>query len=296
MDVTSLFQSYLPPGSLQSMAKTKTKAKPAPFSTAAAECNRSIAIYTARCARVNSLSKSPSLFMEQTVGQESSQIIAEINAEITRIQTLLQNELPMMTNDFLSQYSNKDCQQHANSINTFLRVSFRDLTTTFQNSLRERASNLQKQEARKSSHILLSRPVDLPANSLRYRAGHVADVSNVQNEQQSESDANGEVSITVMQGALQERTSRTRLTALQQIEKTMGDLQSVFRRFASIVAEQGEMVQRIDTNIAESEVHVDAAHSIIQKEFERIMKNRSFIIKIFAVIIVLVIIWLIFFV
>ena len=52
---------------------------------------------------------------------------------------------------------------------------------------------------------------------------------------------------------------------------------------------------RIDTNVSETQINVEAAHTELLKYFKGITSNRWLMIKIFTVIIAFVIVFLVFF-
>jgi len=61
-----------------------------------------------------------------------------------------------------------------------------------------------------------------------------------------------------------------------------------------MVKEQEEMVERIDTNIQDVELNVEAAHSEILKYFQSVSKNRWLMIKIFGVLILFFVFFVLF--
>jgi syntaxin 5 len=76
-----------------------------------------------------------------------------------------------------------------------------------------------------------------------------------------------------------------RAETMQNIESTIVELGGIFSQLAHMVKEQEEMVERIDTNIQDSELNIEAAHSEILKYFQSVTKNRWLMIKIFGVLI-----------
>lgn len=85
-----------------------------------------------------------------------------------------------------------------------------------------------------------------------------------------------------------------RAETMQNIESTIVELGGIFQQLAHMVKEQEEIVERIDTNIADAEMNIDAAHSEILKYFQSVSKNRWLMIKMFGVIIFFFIFFLIF--
>jgi syntaxin 5 len=86
----------------------------------------------------------------------------------------------------------------------------------------------------------------------------------------------------------------TRAETMQNIESTIVELGGIFQQLAHMVKEQEEMVERIDTNIQDVEMNVEAAHGEIVKYFQSISSNRWLMIKIFAVLILFFIFFVVF--
>lgn len=85
-----------------------------------------------------------------------------------------------------------------------------------------------------------------------------------------------------------------RAESTQQIESTIVELGGIFQQLAHLVQEQGEMVERIDTNVQDAEMNIEAAHGEILKYFQTVSKNRWLMIKIFGVLIFFFIFFIIF--
>jgi syntaxin 5 len=85
-----------------------------------------------------------------------------------------------------------------------------------------------------------------------------------------------------------------RAETMQNIESTIVELGGIFQQLAHMVKEQEEMVERIDTNIQDVELNVDMAHSEILKYFQSVSKNRWLMIKIFGVLIMFFIFFVLF--
>ena len=114
-----------------------------------------------------------------------------------------------------------------------------------------------------------------------------------------------------------------RSDAMQNIESTVVELGQIFTQLATMVKEQEEMIQRyeeereicgnaiceahsfyqwcnqfsldrIDANVADTELNVEAAHGEILKYFQSVTSNRWLMIKVFLVLIVFFIIFIVF--
>ncbi|XP_065882707.1 syntaxin-5-like [Dysidea avara] len=92
----------------------------------------------------------------------------------------------------------------------------------------------------------------------------------------------------------QENYIQERAETMENIESTIVELGVIFKQLAEMVKDQEEQVERIDTNVAEVDLNVQAAHTELLKYFQGITSNRWLMIKIFMVLIVFFIIFVVF--
>ena len=85
-----------------------------------------------------------------------------------------------------------------------------------------------------------------------------------------------------------------RARAMQSVEATIAELSDVFKQLAFLVHEQGEHIVRIDSNVAEAELNVEAAHSELVKALQSVSSNRWLMLKIFGILIVFFIFFVVF--
>lgn len=76
-----------------------------------------------------------------------------------------------------------------------------------------------------------------------------------------------------------------RAETMHNIESTIVELGGIFQQLAHMVKEQDEAIGRIDANIQETEMNVEAGHREIMKYFQSITGNRSLMFKVFGVLI-----------
>mmetsp|Transcript_16344 Transcript_16344/g.19596 ORF Transcript_16344/g.19596 Transcript_16344/m.19596 type:complete len:180 (-) Transcript_16344:439-978(-) len=87
---------------------------------------------------------------------------------------------------------------------------------------------------------------------------------------------------------------QSRQEALQNVESTIAELGGIFQQLATMVQEQGEMAIRIDENIDETMSNVDMAQTHLLKYLNNISSNRWLIMKIFFVLMVFLVIFVVF--
>lgn len=93
---------------------------------------------------------------------------------------------------------------------------------------------------------------------------------------------------------LEEQDSRylqQRNRAVETIESTINEVGGLFQQLATMVQEQGESIQRIDDNVTDVNLNIGGAHRELLKYYNSISNNRWLIIKIFGILILFFLLW-----
>lgn len=90
---------------------------------------------------------------------------------------------------------------------------------------------------------------------------------------------------------LLEQTSRRRLDHAHTIESEIGKLGELFSRFSSLVAQQAEVVERLDDDVESARAEVEAGHKELTSAQAIILGNRSLLIKIFGLILIFIVLF-----
>ncbi|GMG09590.1 unnamed protein product [[Candida] boidinii] len=85
---------------------------------------------------------------------------------------------------------------------------------------------------------------------------------------------------------LQERSH-----AVESIESTINEVGNLFQQLATMVQEQGEQIQRIDTNIEDTSINIAGAQRELMKYYNHISSNRWLMVKIFGILILFFLLW-----
>ena len=80
----------------------------------------------------------------------------------------------------------------------------------------------------------------------------------------------------------QAQVAKSRMHGMVQVEKQIAEMGSMFSKMATLVAEQGETVARIDDDVDESLTSVQSGQNELLKYFNSVSKDRQLIIKLFA--------------
>ncbi|CAK7565248.1 MAG: Integral membrane protein SED5 [Sporothrix epigloea] len=79
--------------------------------------------------------------------------------------------------------------------------------------------------------------------------------------------------------------------AIEAIESTIAELGSIFGQLASMVSEQSEMIERIDANTESVVDNVEGAQKELLKYWSRVSGNRWLIAKMFGVLMIFFLLW-----
>ena len=86
---------------------------------------------------------------------------------------------------------------------------------------------------------------------------------------------------------------RERASAMQTVEQTIVELGTMFQQLATMIKEQEEQIHRIDANVDDVELNVSEAHSELLKYFQSVTSNRWLMIKVFGVLIIFFIVFIV---
>jgi len=99
-----------------------------------------------------------------------------------------------------------------------------------------------------------------------------------------------------MQTQTQRDIAQSRLDAVQSIESTMVELEGIFQQLANMVATQQDNIERIDVNVQDTASNMDMSQQQLLKYWGNLTNSRRLTVKIFLVLIVFVIVFVVFFV
>ncbi|KAM6923754.1 syntaxin-5a isoform 1-T1 [Xenentodon cancila] len=289
------------------------------FTVMAKRIGKDLSNTFAKLEKLTMLAKSKSLFDDKTVEIEEltyiiKQDINSLNKQIAQLQDFVKSR---------GSPRGRHIQTHSNTIVVSLQSKLASMSNDFKSVLEVRTENLKQQRSRKEQ---FSQPPvsssSLGASNFRSRKKgaqepHAAreprndyqgyTTTNLKGSSvlmQDETRNSGDVAIDMgsssnpLQLQLiddQDSYIQSRADTMQNIESTIVELGSIFQQLAHMVKEQEETIQRIDANVEDTQLNVEAAHTEILKYFQSVSSNRWLMIKIFLVLIVFFIIFVVFF-
>ncbi|KAH3762355.1 Integral membrane protein [Pelomyxa schiedti] len=232
----------------------------------------------------------------------------------------------------LSKYT---AQEHSDKIVAFFQLALQKATNEFKEVLNARTKNIQQQQERKHKLLGSTPTFENRADSLLYRTSDTTtpttgdsvaitiqpEVSRAPKRpipsslsrgstapEDIENLATGSTTATptsvdveggglAVQAMVRHRDTylESRTQAVRQIETTLVQLQSMFHQVAQLVAEQDEYVKRIDERVDEASHNVDVAHREIVKAEKRVSSNKWLAVKVFSVLVLFIILFIVFF-
>uniref|UniRef100_A0A8C9T2R8 Syntaxin-5 n=1 Tax=Scleropages formosus TaxID=113540 RepID=A0A8C9T2R8_SCLFO len=242
----------------------------------------------AKLEKLTILAKRKSLFDDKAVEIEEltyiiKQDINSLNKQIAQLQELVRSR---------GSQSGRHVQTHSNTIVVSLQSKLASMSNDFKSVLEVRTENLKQQRSRREQFS----QAPIPSSSLH--ATNFKSSVLMQDESRRSNDVSIEMDSRASQQLqlIDEQDSyiQSRADTMQNIESTIVELGSIFQQLAHMVKEQEEMVQRIDANVEDTQLNVEAAHAEILKYFQSVSSNRWLLIKIFLILIVFFIVFVVF--
>ncbi|KAE8748058.1 hypothetical protein FOCC_FOCC005253 [Frankliniella occidentalis] len=267
----------------------------AEFMMIARTIGKNISSTYSKLEKLTLLAKRKSLFNDRpTEIQELTYIIKEdlssLNGQIARLQEVARSQRRAQ------QTGRAHLLSHSSSVVLALQSKLASMSSEFKNVLEVRTENLKQQKSRRDQFSQGPVSSSLPPSAL---SGHHHGSVLLAEEQVAidMDDRSPLLPPTQKQALIYDETDnylQSRAETMQNIESTVVELGGIFAQLATMVKEQEEMVERIDANVQDAELNVEAAHGEILRYFQSVTSNRWLMIKIFAVLIFFFIFFVVF--
>uniref|UniRef100_A0A182RVR5 t-SNARE coiled-coil homology domain-containing protein n=1 Tax=Anopheles funestus TaxID=62324 RepID=A0A182RVR5_ANOFN len=286
---------------LKDPRKAKHMQSYAEFMMIAKHIGKNIASTYTKLEKLTLLAKKKTLFDDRPAEiQELTYIIKgdlnSLNQQIARLQEVSKSQR-RSTNG-------KHLLSHSSNMVVALQAKLANMSSDFKQVLEVRTENLKQQKTRRDQFSQGPMAGGLPPSTMR---GSTQGSLLLQEQQDQVCIDMGGSSASSSERAplLQQQQQlvlydesdsyvQERAETMQNIESTIVELGGIFQQLAHMVKEQEEMVERIDSNLQDVELNVEAAHGEILKYFQSVTKNRWLMIKIFGVLILFFIFFVIF--
>lgn len=180
--------------------------------------------------------------------------------------------------------------EHNKNVVYLLQGKLTDVSVNFKDVLEERTKNIQASRSRTENFI--SSVSQHAAPTLQKSASPLYGTPNRNSPAPAASDTlslnpMGDQQMLMMEEAQTTNTYiQQRGEAIEAIEKTIGELGSIFGQLATMVTEQSEAIQRIDATTEDVVDNVEGAQRELLKYWSRVSSNRWLIAKMFGVLMI----------
>jgi syntaxin 5 len=86
----------------------------------------------------------------------------------------------------------------------------------------------------------------------------------------------------------------SREQAVNEVEKTINELGQIFHRLASMISEQGALVDRVDEDVENAVSNTERARELLMKTYESVSSNRALYTKVFAIFAIFIVFFILF--
>uniref|UniRef100_A0A8C2BBX6 Syntaxin 5A, like n=1 Tax=Cyprinus carpio TaxID=7962 RepID=A0A8C2BBX6_CYPCA len=257
------------------------------FTVLAKRIGRDLSNTFAKLEKLTILAKRKSLFDDKATEIDEltyivKQDINSLNKQIAGLQEVVRSR---------SGQNGRHLQTHSNTIVVSLQSKLASMSSDFKSVLEVRTENLKQQRSRQEQFS------QTPASSSSFHTNSFNNSVLMQDDsKKTDISIDMDLSSSQQMQLINERDSyiQNRADTMQNIESTIVELGSIFQQLAHMVKEQEETVQRIDANVEDTQLNVELAHSEILKYFQSVSNNRWLLIKMFLILIIFFIIFVVF--
>jgi syntaxin 5 len=267
------------------------------FHEAASEIARGIHKSSASLVKLTKLVRQQGLFDDSS--DEINTLIFRIKQDLDELNTKCDSAQKFVENNrhASSSSSKNQVTEFNTSVVTSLKTDLMGATKDFKTVLETRSSKMKGQQQRKMA--LTGSSTLSPMKSIKMHNGanesHTAVMSSPYSKL-STAAANGKQPAMDHTNPNQfqqqqllfvpqanEQYYESRHEAVTEVEKTIGELGSLFKRLAEMIQDQQTLVERIDDDVEQAVSNAEQGHQMLLKAFEKASSNKAMFMKLFAI-------------
>ncbi|CAM8894551.1 unnamed protein product [Rhodiola kirilowii] len=262
-----------------------------------------------KLSKLAKLAKRTSVFDDPTV--EIQELTALIKQDITALNSAVVDLQFLCNSQNESGNITSDTTTHSTTVVDNLKNRLMSTTKEFKEVLTMRTENLKVHEGRRqmfssttskepSNPFIRQRPLAGRSNSSASASPSPPPWANGESSSSSrgfpkkQTNVESQPLLQQQMVSLQDTYMHSRTEALQSVESTIHELGHIFTQLATMVSQQGELAIRIDENMGDTLANVEGAQGQLMRYLTSISSNRWLMIKIFAILVVFLMIFLFF--
>ncbi|KAH8122876.1 uncharacterized protein TrAFT101_000462 [Trichoderma asperellum] len=264
------------------------------FARKAAEIGRGISATMGKLEKLAQLAKRRTLFDDRPVEINEltfviKQDLSSLNQQIGALQTMSKQQHPKADQE----------GEHNKNVVYLLQGKLTDVSVNFKDVLEARTKNIQASRSRTenfissvSQHAQHSQPSLQQSASPLYGTPNRASPAPGSDTLSLNPGPMGDQQLMMMEEANPTNSYiQQRGEAIEAIERTINELGGIFSQLATMVSEQSEMIERIDANTEDIVDNVEGAQRELMKYWSRVSSNRWLIAKMFGVLMIFFLLW-----
>ena len=257
--------------------------------------------------------KKTTMFDGETTNSQLNELVYIIKKNISSLNQQIEQLRISQTNQ---SSASKNIESHSKNVVLNLQQKLASISSDFKSTLEVRTQNIQQQKLRQQQFTNTTSSSTAPFNSSVSFNSKAAPFSSTATSQLTNRSANATGSTystnnsntiinfdeTDQTGQFSHQQSplgqqqgqallfdngnefiEERASTMQSIESTIVELGTIFNQLATMVQHQEEMITRIDTNVTDANLNVEAAHEDLLRYFHSISNNRWLMVKVFGV-------------
>lgn len=170
-------------------------------------------------------------------------------------------------------------QAHSSNVVETLKTRLLEVTKDFKDALEDRTKAMEKQQERRQM----------------YSSGQGVGGNPFSQRQQAAPSGNPDDPEGGMPAMSQSQLyHNSRAQAVESVQRTIGELATMFQKMTVMVTAQEEMIQRIDHDVDDTVDNMNNAQDNLLKYFHHISSNRALIIKVFLILLFFVVFFIVF--
>lgn len=262
------------------------------FTRLAAQVGKDIQGTSVKLAKLTKLAQRRSLFDDPTAEISEltyviKQDIAALNGKLADLQRL---------RDATRRSANKQAGDHSENVVDSLKGRLGATAEGFKKVLKMRTESLAAQQDRRS-HFMGSAQHSAPifaqpaSNNVALDLGQGSLGASMGGAREPEAPRTASQHLSLMRRPAETTYQDARADAVKQVESTIVELGQIFNQLATMVSEQGELVERIDANVEDTVTNMDAGQNQLMIYYNSIAGNRALILKVFGVLLAFLVLW-----
>eukprot|EP00177_Eucheuma_denticulatum_P004908 GFKZ01008922.1.p1 GENE.GFKZ01008922.1~~GFKZ01008922.1.p1 ORF type:complete len:336 (+),score=46.49 GFKZ01008922.1:227-1234(+) len=263
------------------------------FTRLAAQVGKDIQGTSTKLAKLTKLAQRRSLFDDPTAEISEltyviKQDIAALNGKLADLQTL---------RDATRRSSNKQAGDHSENVVDSLKGRLGATAEGFKKVLKMRTESLAAQKDRRSHFMGANHSAPIfaqPSANVALDLGQGSLGASVRGSDANAVTPGGRGSaqqLSFMRKPGETSYQDARADAVRQVESTIVELGQIFDQLATMVSEQGELVERIDANVDDTVMNMQAGQNQLMIYYNSIAGNRALILKVFGVLLAFLVLW-----